>query len=440
MRDLSLGAGHRAAYDVIIVGARVAGASLAARLGARGLAVLLLDRARFPSEPGVPSSPILYASGMAELDALELDASALAQVLQPISQARLRFADAFETVMSFPTMWGRDHAYGVERAGFDELMWRNLARFSSVDRREGFAVHDVLRDASGQVVGVRGAERGGADEELRAGCVVGADGRFSLIARKVGAQIVEQETRCLSTAYYAPWEGMAPVQAGVSEMDLYIGGRGLDLLSFPVPGNRILINTHERADRVDIDGDAQAYYDATLRRVPTVHERLRDAKQVGKVLGVKRIGNGYRRASGPGWVLVGDAVHYKDPGDGQGMYDALVGARILDRALASCFEATRTWEQAMADYERDLYAATHDMYIETTSRLRRELYAEPPALIIKTLIRWMMTDPAYQERFLQYIGRAIPVKGWNSPRVVAGAVWRGIKRDLFGGRSRSADR
>lgn len=427
-------------YDVIIVGARVAGASLAARLGARGCKVLLLDRSRFPSEPSVPSSPVLYASGMAELDALELDAAALAEVLQPISQLRLRFADAFETVIPFPTMWGRDRAYGVERAGFDDLLWRHLARFASVDRREGFAVHDVLRDASGRVVGVRGRERDGADEEFRAGCIVGADGRFSLVARKVGAQIVEEETQCLSTAYYAAWEGMAPVQDGVSEMDLYIGGRGLDLLSFPVPGNRVLINTHERADRVMIDGDAQAYYDQTLRRVPTIQDRLRGAKQVGKVLGVKRIGNGYRRASGPGWVLVGDAVHYKDPGDGQGMYDALLGARILDRALASSLEDTRTWAQAMADYERDLYAATHDMYIETTSRLRRELYSEPPALIIKTLIRWTMTDPAYQQRFLQYIGRAIPVKGWNSPRVVAGAVWRGIGRDLFGGRGRSAPR
>jgi flavin-dependent dehydrogenase len=392
--------------------------------------VLLLDRSRFPSEPGVPSSPILYASGMAELDALELDTDALTEVLQPITQLRLRFADAFETLIPFPTMWGRDRAFGVDRAGFDHLMWRNVARFACVERREGFAVHDVLRDASGRVVGVRG---GDADEQLRARCVVGADGRFSLLARKLDAQIVEQETRCLSTAYFAAWEGMAPVQPGASEeMELYIGGRGLDLLSFPVPGNLVLINTHERADRVHIDGDAQAYYDQTLRRVPTIPERLRDAKQVGKVLGVKRIGNGYRRASGPGWVLVGDAVHYKDPGDGQGMYDALVGARILDRALASWTESSRTWEQAMADYERDLYAATHDMYLETVSRLRRELYSEPPALIIKTLIRWTMTDPLYQERFLQYIGRAIPVKGWNSPRVVAGAVWRGIKRDLAG--------
>jgi flavin-dependent dehydrogenase len=432
MADLSSRPGHRADYDVIIVGARVAGASLAARLGARGCKVLLLDRARFPSEPAVPSSPVLYAAGMAELDALEIDATALAEVLQPISQLRLRFADAFETVIPFPSMWGRDHAYGVDRAGFDELMWRNVARFASVERRLGFAVHDVLRDASGRVVGVRGSERGGEDEAFRAGCVVGADGRFSLVARKVDAEIVEQETRCLSTAYFAAWEGMAPVQHGVSEIHLYIGGRGLDLVSYPVPGNRVLINTHERADRVDIDGDAQAYYDQTLRRVPPIHERLRDAKQVGKVLGVKRIGNGYRRASGPGWVLVGDAVHYKDPADGQGMYDALLGARLLDRALAASLEATRTWEQAMADYERDLYAATHDMYVETTTRLRRELYSEPPPIIIKTLIRWMMTDPVYQERFLQYIGRAIPVKGWNSPRVVAGAVWRGIRRDLGG--------
>ena len=37
-------------FDVIIVGARVAGAVLAALLGAKGFRVLLLEKARFPSD------------------------------------------------------------------------------------------------------------------------------------------------------------------------------------------------------------------------------------------------------------------------------------------------------------------------------------------------------------------------------------------------------
>jgi 2-polyprenyl-6-methoxyphenol hydroxylase-like FAD-dependent oxidoreductase len=37
-------------YDVLIIGARVAGASLALLLGERGHRVLLIDRDRFPSD------------------------------------------------------------------------------------------------------------------------------------------------------------------------------------------------------------------------------------------------------------------------------------------------------------------------------------------------------------------------------------------------------
>jgi flavin-dependent dehydrogenase len=416
-------------YDVVIVGGRPAGASLAARLGARGAKVMLVDRASFPSEPSVPSSPVMYQGGMAILDELGVDKHALAEVLEPVSMIGFRFGDYFDTTMSVPKMWGFDHAYGVNRLGFDELLWRHLGRFSSVQRREGFAVSDVLRDSNGRVIGIVGSERDGKDEQIRARCVIGADGRFSLIARKVGAQIVEQETHCLSTCYFAAWEGMTPFREGCN-VDVHVTGRGLDLLTLPNTGGRMLVNTHERADRVEIAGDAQAYYLATLEKVPVVHERLRNARQVSKVVGVKQIGNGYRRTSGSGWVLVGDAVHYKDPADGQGMYDALLGARILDRALAPWVERSCSWESAMAEYERELYAATHEMYLETVARLRKELYSEPPPFIVKTLIRWAMTDPVYQQRFINYIGRTIPPKGWNSPRVMAGAAWRGIKRDL----------
>ena len=45
-------------YDVIIVGGRPAGSSLAARLGQQGLRTLLVERASCPSLPAA-SSPII---------------------------------------------------------------------------------------------------------------------------------------------------------------------------------------------------------------------------------------------------------------------------------------------------------------------------------------------------------------------------------------------
>jgi hypothetical protein len=202
------------------------------------------------------------------------------------------------------------------------------------------------------------------------------------------------------------------------------------VLCLAMPGGRMTLNTHARADRVDIQGDAQRYYIDTLRSVPTLGRLLGEARQISDVIGVKRIGNGYRQASGPGWALVGDAAHYKDPADGQGIYDALLGAKLLADALGPWLAGERSWEAATAEYQRTLHDATHPMFLETVGRLRRELYEEPPPIIIKTLIRWMMTDPVYQGRFMNYLGRTIPVTGWSSPQLIAGAVMRGIWRDL----------
>jgi 2-polyprenyl-6-methoxyphenol hydroxylase-like FAD-dependent oxidoreductase len=153
---------------------------------------------------------------------------------------------------------------------------------------------------------------------------------------------------------------------------------------------------------------------------------------VTPVVGIKRIGNGYRRAAGDGWALVGDALHYKDPVDGQGIYDALLEARLLDEALGAWHAGTRPWSEAMAGYQRAARDATWGMYRETITRLRRELYEEPPTVVARTLVRWMVTDPAYQLRFLQFLCRAIPPEGWLSRRLMGGAVVRGIARDLRG--------
>jgi flavin-dependent dehydrogenase len=401
-------------YDVVIVGGRPAGASLAMRLGARGHRVLVVDRARFPSAPAVPSSPMIYPGAMRILEALGIPEAEYASASVRLSALRLQFDRYVDTMFVVPQMWGRDYVYGIDRAGFDEVLWRHVGGVASVERREGFAVTELLREPDGRVIGVIGSERGGTPEQLRARCVVGADGRFSLVARKAGAAIIEEQTRCLSTVYYATWEGMA-LDDDTSVL-LHATGRGLDVLCLPVPGGQVVVNTHERADRVNIEGDAQGYYIGRLRGIGEIDQRLRDARQVSELVGIKRIGNGYRQASGPGWVLVGDAVHYKDPADGQGIYDALLGAELLYAAVAG--------------YARALQDATHPMYRETVARLRRELYEEPPAFIANTLIRWTLSDPAYQRQFMNYLGRTISPVGWNSPSLMAGAVARGIWRDL----------
>ncbi len=62
-------------YDVIIIGGRCAGASLALRLAGHNLKILLVDRATFPSLPSVPSAPFIHPGMMRLLDELGIPES-----------------------------------------------------------------------------------------------------------------------------------------------------------------------------------------------------------------------------------------------------------------------------------------------------------------------------------------------------------------------------
>ena len=81
--------GDASPYDVIIVGGRPAGASLAARLGAAGLRVLILDRATFPSLPAV-SAPFLLPHALELLDEIGADEAAYAEATPRLRAFGLR--------------------------------------------------------------------------------------------------------------------------------------------------------------------------------------------------------------------------------------------------------------------------------------------------------------------------------------------------------------
>lgn len=429
--------------DVVIVGGRPAGASLAARLGQRGLKVVIVDKAEHPSRPAVPSCPILYPPAMRLLDELGLDEADWADPSAKIERFGFQFDTFFSTTLPVPEMFGRAYAMGIDRPAFDHLLWKSLARHPSVERRAGFAVGDLLRGADGRVVGVEGIDAAGHRHAIRARLTVGADGRFSVVARRAFAPVVEDCSQKVSTVYFADWEGLKPFAPGMpGHASVFATGRGTSVLFFPAPGGRTMVATHQRADRVQADGDVEGFYLRVLDSFAGVRRRLEGARRVSDVVGVKRIANRYLQHGGPGWALVGDALHHKDPVDGQGIYDALVTAKLLAETVGPVLGATGgpggpsgpggpgALDAAVDAYGRAALAETRPMFLATMKRLERELYEEPPAPVIKTLIRWLMTDPEYQRRFLLFLGRSIPPGEWLPASVVRGAVLRGVARDL----------
>jgi hypothetical protein len=60
---------------------------------------------------------------------------------------------------------------------------------------------------------------------------------------------------------------------------------------------------------------------------------LAGAERVTKFRGLTRFEGFFREATGPGWVLAGDAGQFKDPTPGQGISDALRQVEMLSQAI-----------------------------------------------------------------------------------------------------------
>jgi flavin-dependent dehydrogenase len=416
-------------YDIIIVGGRPAGATLAARLGRQGLRVLLLERATMPSAPAA-SCPAIYPATMRLLDEIGADEREYARGTPPIRRLVTEIRDDFRATIRVPALFGRDYLYAIDRARFDQVLWRTAAAYPGVDARDGFAVADLLRDGA-RVVGVRGRAAGMPEQQFTAACVVGADGRFSLVARKAGARADDEHSERPTSIYYAYWRGVAPYDDGEPTVHSYGGGRGYGMGIMDSADGTACVAIEGCAAVLELgDEKAATLYMRLLRANPRIWRRLRGAEPVTDVRGMRNVGNLYRQPGGPGWALVGDALHQKDPIDGQGIYDAVFTAKALALSIAAWQRGAVSWERALESYDAVVRAETHPMYLATLERVRRELYSEHPDWAYRTWLRWLACDPEYQRRIGLLLGRGINPAGWLPPSVFLGAVARGALGDL----------
>ncbi|MGK5642205.1 NAD(P)/FAD-dependent oxidoreductase [Streptomyces sp. URMC 126] len=331
-------------FDVVIVGARCAGSPLGALLARRGLRVAVLDQAARIGP--TLSSSILQADSLAFLDRLGVTEALRAAGVTPMSHVDMRLED-FRCVAAFPRHPGDvGGAACVRREVLDPVLV-DAARAAGAEVRLGTRVVGVVREA-GRVAGVR-AVSGGAETVLRARLVVGADGRNSRIAEACGSRMYHVMPGERGY-YWAYFEG-----AYLGERPTFVFHRWGDrhLLGGPADNGLYIVGVspqhHERdAFRADLEGSVYAH---ALRCAP-IAKALAGATRVGRIHGIRRFHGYFREAAGPGWVLLGDAGHFKDPAGGRGIGDAFHQAERLAPAVAAALGSTAALDRATAAYGR----------------------------------------------------------------------------------------
>ena len=387
-------------YDVIIVGARVAGSSTAMLLARRGLKVLAVDRAGFPSD--TRSTHQVQLPGIARLKRWGL----LDRIIASGTPAtrRVRF-DPGQVVLEghYPTYQGVDALYSPRRTVLDRILV-DAAREAGAEVRERFIVEEVLWQ-DGSVTGIRGREKGGVSLTEKALLVVGADGKRSLIAEAVSAPAYHQKP-VLSMGFYTYWEGV-PLEGG----EVY----GRDRRAIGAwPTNDGLVMTYIawpidefKAFRTDVEGN----FLKTLDLAGDLGERVRSGTQAGPFRGTPDLPNFFRKPYGPGWALVGDAGLGMDPITGQGIGDALRDADVLADAIGASSDGRESLDVTLTGYEEERNREALPMYEFTT-----ELASlEPPKAEAQMLFAALVGKQVEIDRFLGVLTGVVPMREYMTP-------------------------
>lgn len=168
-------------FDAIVVGAGPAGIAAAKTMAEAGLSVVVLERGQFPGAKNVWGG-ILYREPTEALapgfeDEAPLERPIIEQRYLVLTKSAMMGATFRSERLAQPPY----NAYSVLRSPFDQW-FAAKAEASGAEVFSEFTVVDLLWE-DGVVVGVT---TGGADGELRAHCVVIADGANSLLGQRLG--------------------------------------------------------------------------------------------------------------------------------------------------------------------------------------------------------------------------------------------------------------
>ena len=362
-----------------MVGARCAGSATATALARAGREVVVVDRARFPSD--TLSTHLLFAGGVAELQAL--GARERVEALGPPRLPEAHVAAAgFGVTTGYTPVDGIDYSLCVRRPGLDAALVET-ARAAGADVREGVSATDLVRDGS-RVVGVRVSD-GDGERELLAPLVVGADGRRSTVARLVGADRPHMSNRNGRACFFAYFEEGRPEWNAVAAQ----WREGADLgTAFPCDGGLVLVLVMPPRERGGaFRDDPQGEFQRTLSRLPALAERLRGCRQQGKVRGAVDLPSYFRRSTGPGWALAGDAGHFKDPVTAQGIRDALRFGRRLGEIAAPVLDDRAGLDAALARWELERDRGCLETYQWTNLLARGENVSAFEAELYRSMSR-----------------------------------------------------
>ena len=394
-------------FDVIVVGARCAGAPLATMLARAGLRVCVVDKDRFPSD--TLSTHGIQPVGVQVLERIGV-AERLSKLAPPLRRLRMVFDDDEARVEDVVAVAGAP-VLSIRRITLDEILVEAAAEAGAEVRTETPVTElSIEQDRVTGVVTPTG--------RLRASLVVGADGARSTIARLVGAAEYHrtENGRVFMWAYYPADPSNGEMWIGKIDDHAY--------LVMPTDAGLTLVAACPSIERrAEVRADRAAVYEAGVREWAELHDGLSRASREGPVHTMARMDGFFRPSAGPGWALVGDAGHFKDPTPGQGIADALRQSERLAAAIQAGLAGgdldakLREWWRWRDEDAWEMYWFAHDSGA-----------AGPTPPVLREAQRRVAADPDLARSLARIFNHELRPSEVFTPRFAAGTIVRALRR------------
>jgi geranylgeranyl reductase family protein len=333
--------------DAVVVGGGPAGSTVATLLRRAGADVALCDAARFPRHKicgeYVPPAALNTFAGLGVLAEVE--------ALGPLRHVGMAVVSPDGTKV-LGRYGGEARGLSVRRHDLDRVLLDGA-------RRAGVAVFEEARvtgfaRGSGGIFEVR-VRSGGV---LRARAVVGADGRNSLVARRLGLRRREPRHR-----KWAVMGHFRDVETEADHGEMIVTPYGYCGIN-PLPGG--LANVCIVVDQVTIRGPAAGgarlagFFDRHMAAHPLTRRRMARAVLAEGLWAAGPMACRAADCVADGVLLVGDAAGFYDPFTGEGIGMALRGAEMAAEALAQALRRGEVTRRALQPYAAARRAAFHD--------------------------------------------------------------------------------
>jgi 2-polyprenyl-6-methoxyphenol hydroxylase-like FAD-dependent oxidoreductase len=371
-------------YDVVIAGARVAGASTALLLARAGLRVLVVD----PVERGrdTLSTHALMRGGVMQLARWGVLDAIRAEGTPRIESTVFHYGTDTVPVRIEPGD-GVDGLYAPRRTVLDGVLV-DAAVEAGAEVAFGWSLVDLERTPNGHVIGVVLSGPGQEERRVRVDLVVGADGARSRTARLVGARPTFEVPHATASIYgyfegferhaYHWYFGEARAAGVIPTND----GKACVFTSLP-PATFL----EERAGGLE-----RVFLDALRRSAPEVFEKIASGETVPRLRGFAGAPSLLRQCGGPGWALVGDAGYFKDPLTAHGITDALRDAEMLAHAIVAGVGGGWTLDDALLAYEEDRDRLSRGLLEVTSSIASLRWSTDEVKSLHRTLSREMKAE------------------------------------------------